>query len=279
MDEVWVMCPAKINLFLNIIGSENDMHLLKMLNQTVDLYDYLNIKPNPTGALTFQCTNADIPLDDTNSCLAAATLMLAYYNINCGLDITLTKNIPVGAGLGGESTDAAGVILGIKELFNLKIDRKELITIGKQIGADVPFCLIGGPCLVQGIGDHITKLKMRNYHYLIIHPSFSISTAKAFQAFDETCSNYKELNGFILGHNDFEIISPKEIQSIKDYFADTGAFFTNMTGTGSSVIGAYTNAKKRLRALRGLKNYFQGYQGYVVEPCDGVQVIKKSRLN
>ena len=279
MDEVYVMCPAKINLFLNIVGKADDMHLLKMVNQTVNLYDYLTIRPNETGALTFQCTNQDIPYDDTNSCLNAATMMLAYYNIDCGLDIILTKNIPIGAGLGGESTDAAGVILGIKELFNLEIDRKALISLGKQIGADVPFCLLGGSCLVKGIGDHLTKVRMNNYHYLIIHPNFGISTAQAFYAFDKSCAEYRELDGFVLGHNDFEIIAPDQIQDIKDYFADTGAFFTNMTGSGSSVIGAYTNAKKRLAALRGLKKVFQDYQGFSVEPCSGVDVIKKSRLS
>lgn len=279
MYEVIVLCPAKINMFLNIIGQKNNMHLLKMINQSVNLYDYLTIKPNGTGNININCNNLSVPTDERNSCFKAALIMQKLFHINFGFDINITKNIPLEAGLGGESTDAAGVILGIKEMLGLQIGNDDLATIGFQIGADVPFCLIGGTCLVQGFGEHVTKIQMKDLNYLIVKPNFNISTTDAFHTYDKLCAKYKEFDGFIVGQNDFEIIMPPEIQEIKSYLTDQGAFFTNMSGSGSSIIGAFNSKEKRIRALKNLKKYFQDYNGYLANPCDGIEVLKKTRLN
>ena len=126
MTDVIVLCPAKINLFLNITGKQDDMHLLKMVNQTVSLYDTLYIKLNGTGRINITCNNKNIPLDENNSCYKAASLMKDTFNIKFGFDIEITKKIPTGAGLGGESTDAAGVVLGISHMFKLNIDSERL---------------------------------------------------------------------------------------------------------------------------------------------------------
>ncbi len=281
MGEAIVMCPAKVNLFLNIAGKENDMHLLKMFNQSVDLYDYINIKLNDTGAITFSCDNADIPTDDTNSCIIAASLMQAYYNLDCGFDIKLTKNIPMQSGLGGESTDAAGIILGIKDLCNLDIPLKDLMSIGFQVGADVPFCLNGGACLVNSKGEHVTKVKINaNYHFIIIQPNFGIDTPYAFYCYDKTCAEYTKFDEYTFGYNDMEIIAPKCIREIKKFMYGTdGCWFANMSGTGSAVVGAYTNKKKRLAALREVRKYFVDYKAFAVEPCKGIEVLNKTRLH
>ena len=279
MYEVIVLCPAKINLFLNIIGQSMNMHLMKMVNQTVDLYDYLTIKPNGTGDIKITCNNPNVPTGRKNSCYKAAAMMKDLYDIHFGFNIDITKNIPLEAGLGGESADAAGVIMGIKEMFGLEISNNELSSIGFRIGADVPFCLIGGTCFVQGFGEYITRVNMDKFKYLIVKPDFSIGTQEAFKTFDKTCIKYVEFEGFIIGQNDFEIIAPKEIQMIKSYLADYGAMFTNMSGSGSAVIGAFNNKAKRLRALKDLKYYFENYQGYLAEPCDGVEVLQKKKLN
>ena len=279
MDEVIVLCPAKINLFLNIVGKVYDMHLLKMLNQSVNLYDYLIIKPNPMGYINITCKNMDLPVDENNSCLKAVMAMKGIVGIDAGFDIELTKNIPIGAGLGGESTDAAGVILGIKELFGINLTNEELISIGSQIGADVPFCLTGGTALVEGFGEKITKAQTYDFKYLIIKPNFEISTRDAFYRYDLTCTEYKEFNGIVYGLNDFEIVSPEIIQFMRHQMVYNGAHFSNMTGTGSSVIGAFPNKTARLKGLRAMKKICTGCQIFSVDSCQGVEVLKKSRLN
>ena len=282
MNEVIVSRPAKINLFLNITGKQNNMHLLNMINQSVDLYDYLSIKPNGTGEINIQCQNQDLPLDETNSCFKAALFMKVYFNIKFGFDIKIVKSIPQKSGLGEESTDAAGVMLGIKEMLGLKISENDLISIGMQIGADVPFCLIGGICLVKGFGEQLTRITINNSHYyLIVCPSFGIDTAKAFSYYDKTCSKYKEFDGFLFGYNDLEIVAPLAIQKIREVLCQSGALCANMSGSGSSVVGTYTTLQKQTNALKSLKNFFLNYDctKYAVKPCEGVKVIKKSRLN
>ena len=279
INEIIVMCPAKINLFLNIVGVKDDKHLLKMINQSVDLYDFLTIKLNETGEINITSNNKYIPTDYNNTVFKAAYIMKQLYDIHFGFDINITKNIPTGAGLGGESTDAAGTILGIKELLDIYINDSSLISIGAAVGSNVPFCLVGGTCLVDGTGEIIRKIVMKQKQFLIIKPNFSTNTAEMFEAFDKYCGNYSDFDGYIIGQNDFEIIAPPEIQDIKNYLASFGAYYTNMTGSGSSVIGTFNNKKYLLSAYKNLKKYFQNYTAYIVKPCDGVEVLKKTRFN
>ena len=166
-----MLCPAKINLFLNIIGKNDGMHDMHMINQTVDLYDTLEISVNGTLFDHFECNNSQIDTND-NSVLKALKIMRYLYDIRFGFDIKLTKRIPLESGLGGESTDAAGLILGINDLFKLNLDMETLIKIGLMIGADVPFCLVGGTALVSEIGNVIKPIQRLIDNYVIIKPDF-----------------------------------------------------------------------------------------------------------
>ena len=279
MNEIIVVCPAKVNLFLNIVGKENNMHLLKMVNQSVDLNDYIWIRTNKTGEINITCNQKDVPLDQNNSVFKAVLALKNNLDIYSGFDINIAKNIPIGSGLGGESTDAAGTILGITKMLNIDINEEDLLAIGAMVGSDVPFCLMGGTCFVHGIGNMITKVAMDISPMLIVKPNFDTNTKEMFKRYDNACLEYKEFESFIIGYNDFEIIAPKEIQDIRSYLFSMGAKFSNMTGSGSAVIGAFENQKRLLLAYKSLKHYFQNYQGYMVKPCDGIKVLEKTRLN
>lgn len=279
MDEAVVLCPAKINLFLNVIGQENDRHLLKMVNQSIDIYDYLKIKRNDTGEIKITCDNDMVPTDETNTCYEAAAYMQSYYNIWDGFDIHIEKHIPIGSGLGGESTDAAGVLHAINQMYELELPKTELASVGNLIGADVPFCVVGGAGVVEGTGQIITPILTKlDYRYLVVKPGFTINTGEAFEAFDNATAEYKEF-AFIPGLNELEIVAPDNIRVIKEVLAGSGAYFANMTGSGPAVVGGFLSNTSRLRALRAIRKRFEDYQTFMAEPCDGVNVILKRQLN
>ncbi len=277
MNKMIVLCPAKVNLFLNIIGRSDDLHLLRALNQSVDLYDFLEIEPNDNGYINISCNNPNVPLDQRNSVYKAITLMKYYYNIPVGFNVKITKNIPLESGLGGESTDAAGTILAINSMFELGLSTEELCGIGANVGSDVPFCLVGGGALIQGTGNIVTRASINLKHYVIVKPSISMSTKEMFKKFDETISEYHTFDFIGAGYNDFEIIAPEEIQTLKALLINSGAIASNMTGSGSSVIGLFSNKKDQINAYKALKNIFETYK---VEACEGIHILEnKARLN
>ena len=147
-----MLCPAKINLFLNIIGKSDGMHDMHMINQTVDLYDTLEISANGTIFDHFECNNSKIDTND-NSVLKALKIMRHLFDIRSGFDIKLTKRIPLESGLGGESTDAAGLILGINALFKLNLDMETLIKIGLMIRKDRNIQNILNSAYLQIVGN------------------------------------------------------------------------------------------------------------------------------
>ena len=277
MEKTTVLCPAKVNLFLNIVGKVDDMHLLHALNQSVDLYDYLEIEPNGNGNINITCNNPDVPLDQRNSVYKALALMKYYFNILVGFNVKITKNIPLESGLGGESTDAAGAILAINEMFQLNLPIDELCSIGNLVGSDVPFCLVGGSAMIKGTGNEVTPISINLKHYVIVKPPISMKTKEMFKKYDETTHEYYDYDVVGVGYNDFEIIVPEEIHSLKRSMINLGAVASNMTGSGSAVIGLFADKEQQLFAYQVLKDYFESYQA---DACEGVHIItKKARLN
>lgn len=274
MEKINVLCPAKINLFLNIIGKNDDMHDMHMINQTVDLYDTLEISVNGTIFDHFECNNSQIDTND-NSVLKALKIMRYLYDIRLGFDIKLTKRIPLESGLGGESTDAAGLILGINDLFKLNLDMETLIKIGLMIGADVPFCLVGGTALVSEIGNVVKPIPRLIDNYVIIKPDFGLKTKDMFQKFDQSFPIYKVFDELCIGWNDFEIVAPLEIQTYKERLINNGAFTANMSGSGSAVVGYFHDTKSQLRTYRLLRRFFEIYP---VMACDGIEILNKKSL-
>ena len=270
MKNITILCPAKINLFLNILDRKDNMHVLKMLNQSVSLFDIITLEENNTQDINIVCSNSSIPTDQKNSVYKAIMVMKDKYNIACGFNINIIKSIPTLAGLGGESTDAAGIILGINKLLKLNLSKKELIDIGIKVGSDVPFSIMGGTRIVESIGESIRKCKTIYKYFLIIKPNFNTSTTDMFNKYDLEVKNYKRYKKIVIGHNDFEKVAPLEINNIKKLLINNGAIIANMTGSGSSVIGIFNDFNSQKKAYNDLKN---SYEVYLVNSCDGI-IIK-----
>jgi len=178
---------AKINIALDVVGKREDgYHLLKMIMQNIDLYDTIKAEKIESG-IKLKCNKHYVPTDERNLAYKAAKLFMEVYSINEGVEIDLIKNIPVSAGLAGGSTDAAGVLKLMNEIFEINASEDELKALGLKLGADVPYCISGGTALCEGIGEKITQLKpFKDKILVLIKPPFGVSTKEVYKGFDLT---------------------------------------------------------------------------------------------
>ena len=192
-DRVERRAYAKVNLGLDIIGRRKDgYHLVRMVMQQIGLYDVLTFEKTAEPGVRLQlaegCTIPDIdemPLDDRNLIVRAAKAVLEKYDIRCGMTITLEKHIPMAAGMAGGSTDCAAALTGAAELFGIGTTPEELAELGVRLGADVPYCLMGGTALAEGIGEKLTRLPdLPDCRFIIVKPSFGVSTKEVYTAYD-----------------------------------------------------------------------------------------------
>ena len=179
MNQLELKAYAKINLAIDLLGKRNDgYNEVKMIMQTIDIFDEICLSKIEKGVV-IECDSEKIPKDSSNIAYKAADIMIGRYNIDCGIKITISKNIPVAAGLGGGSADAASVIEGINTLFNLNLELDTMLKIGEEIGADVPYCIIKNTALACGIGEKVTKLPNFDcVNLIVIKPNFGVSTKK-----------------------------------------------------------------------------------------------------
>jgi len=232
--------PAKINLFLKIVGKrQNGFHELQSVFQLIDLYDEIFIRVRKDGQINF--INESKKISENNDLgLKAAKLIL--HGKQSGVDIYLKKNIPIGAGLGGGSSDAATILMGINNLCDLKLSKKELMDIGLKLGADVPFFVFGENAWVEGVGESVRKIIIPKSTYYICYPNFPISTESVFKSFKLTkdpitmkITSYfsDKLEGL---NNDLEqTITEKyvKMKELLDWMNNFGC--AKISGTGSSV--------------------------------------------
>lgn len=184
--KITLQAPAKINWSLEITGQREDgYHLLRSLMQQVDLYDRVTLSTAEGDC----CLCSGIPAQE-NLALRAWKRLKAALGLKESLEIRIEKNIPMGAGLAGGSTDAAATLLGAVQLLKLEISQEQLFSIGLSLGADIPFCLAGGACLVQGIGEKLTFLEnIPARTLLLVNPGFPVSTPRVYQVYDQVGSN------------------------------------------------------------------------------------------
>lgn len=255
--------PAKINLSLDIIKKREDgYHELKMIMQTVSLYDEIEIKKNKN--ITIDSNKKNIPLNNKNLAWKAAELFFHHTKINEGCDIYINKKIPDGAGLGGGSSNAATVLLALNEIYNTNLQKETLIKMAVKIGADVPFFILKGTCLAEGIGEKLTKIENNTNPYILIYkPEFSISTKWAYENvnlnskpkynIDKIVDNLKTKNyDFKDIFNYLELVSITEypeIENIKNKMIKFGAKASIMSGSGSSVFGIFDNETQAKKAF------------------------------
>jgi 4-diphosphocytidyl-2-C-methyl-D-erythritol kinase len=176
---------AKINISLDVVGKREDgYHLLRMIMQNIELYDLIHVNRNINGII-ISSNKPYIPTDERNLAYKAAKLFIDKYNIQGGADINIKKNIPVAAGLAGGSTDAAAVLKGMRDIYGINASDEELMELGLRIGADVPYCILGGTALCEGIGEKITPLKsFKNHILIVVKPPFGVSTKEVYQSLD-----------------------------------------------------------------------------------------------
>lgn len=248
---------AKINLGLNILKKREDgYHEIESVFQQIDLSDEIILSSRDAG-IQIVCNHPDVPCDETNICHKAVRLLWEEMGRKGGVQIEIRKNIPVGAGLGGGSSDAAVVLRELNQQWNIGLDLRSLHTLARRLGADVPFFLSGGTVLAQGVGDIFTPVQLPlDFSILIVFPNFSVSTVWAYKNFKINLTNSKknikladlfltdlDLSGLSqYFKNDLEKVvfqRHSQLHAIKTRLYSAGAFYASMSGSGSSVYGLF----------------------------------------
>ena len=262
---------AKVNLGLKILGLLPDnYHSIFTIMQEIDLYDNIVIHPNKSQKLTIQCEGSiEVPNNSENLCMKAAQLIVNNYNINCGLNIALYKNIPTGSGLGGGSSNAAAVLCALNNMFELNISNQHLHDLAFELGCDTPFFINGGIQISEGKGEKLTKLNtdLSNYFILLIYPKFNISTNWAYSFFKNNLPNTFDCDKFRsfqaspdweLFENDFENIIKStypEVVKIRKMLESQSSLFVSLSGSGSTMFGVFENFLKADIAYQKFKTY------------------------
>ena len=187
MDQVVLKAYGKVNLGLDVTGRRSDgYHLVRMVMQTVDVYDEITVSRNEKGAILLTCNDPDIPTDERNLAFKAAAQVCGKYGLEPSVSIDIRKRIPAAAGMAGGSADGAAVIIAMDHLFELHMTAEEMDETALKLGADVPFCLRKGTYLAEGIGEKLTKLTdLAHCYMIIVKPDFGVSTPWAYKALDE----------------------------------------------------------------------------------------------
>ncbi len=255
MNQINLRANAKINLFLNVLDKRSDgYHNIETIYQSISLHDTITLRKLGHGQIKLQCNIPDLPTDERNIVYKAIKLMIAETNTNHGVDIQIIKRIPIGAGLAGGSADAGATLVGLNELWDIGFSQDKLKELGEKIGADVPFCIIGGTCLGKGKGEKITKLNsLPSLPVVIANPGFQVSTAWAYESIDNLGLTEITKNANILidkiNQKDLSNISDDlfnifesvvfqkypVLSELKDCFNKNGALGSLMTGSGPTV--------------------------------------------
>ena len=272
MDEISLKALAKINLGLDVLGKREDgYHDVRMIMQTIHLYDRVEIKKTRSPHIHVETNLYYLPVNEDNLVYRAAKLMKDEFQIKEGVRIVLQKFIPVAAGLAGGSSDAAAVLVGMNRIFNLGLKQNKLMELGLKIGADVPFCIMRGTALAEGIGEKLTALPpMPKCPVLIAKPAISVSTKTVYEGLklydgmehpdiDGVMESIqqKDLKG-VAAHmgNILETVTIPMypvIKDIKKLMMDNGALNAMMSGSGPTVFGLFPNEKEIRRAYDALK--------------------------
>lgn len=258
---------AKVNLSLLITGIREDgYHLLDTVMQTVSLYDTITIYKNDENKINIICNNGDLN-GENNICYKAAEIFCKTVGINIGVTIEITKRIPLAAGLGGGSADAAAVLNLMNKLFGNSLDFSELCNIAIKLGADVPFCLKGGSARVKGIGEELIFVnRILPIYLVLVKDNNKPSTGYMYKEFDKignfsTDSDRTEqlvnslekgdYNGFLNAfYNDFSTVS--DYLKIKEQLINAGADAVSISGSGPTVMGVFSTKEKADRAAESL---------------------------
>ncbi len=273
--KITVKAYAKINLMLDILSVlPNGYHDLFMIMQSVGLYDTVTVEKTDTESIEITCNIQDIPCDERNIAYKAANVFFNGTDTkNCGIKIHIEKRIPHAAGLAGGSADGAAVIVALNKLFGTELCEKDIIRIGAKVGADVPFCSLGGTMMAQYTGTILSHLPdLEEKYVIIVKPHQDVSTAKAYAAFDEAERvRHLDTKGMLLSAvngdwtgiservgNVFEqFIEVSDRAVIKATMRKHGCLCCCMSGSGPSIFGIFEDKAKAESCLEELKKDYE----------------------
>ena len=272
MASMELLAYAKINLSLDVIRKRDDgYHELKMIMQSIELHDIVHIETAAVG-ISVSSDSKWVPSDMENIAGKAALLITGKYGIKDGLKIYIKKNIPVAAGLAGGSTNAAVVLKGINDLFSLGMGNTELMAMGKQIGADVPFCMAGGTMLAEGIGEKLTALTgFSGVNLVLLKPKIGVSTAWVYKNLDvgkivNRPDTQMLISALVKAEVDKVAVNMKNVlegvtipkykvvQEAKDRLVKLGSSGSMMSGSGPAVFGIFTDRRKAEQAYEAAED-------------------------
>ena len=282
MDKLELKALGKINLGLDVLGRrDNGYHDVRMVMQTVYLYDQIKIERTKEPGIQLSTNLFYLPVNENNLAYQAANLLMEEFQISEGVKITLDKHIPVAAGMAGGSSNAATVLFGINQMFSLGLSQKELMERGVTLGADVPYCIMRGTVLAEGIGEILTPLPdMPKCYILIAKPPISVSTKMVYEKLDaHEIQEHPDIDGILHGlenqdlqqiascmGNVLEKVTIEEypvIEEIKSVMKDNGALNAMMSGSGPTVFGIYDDKQQAKNAASKIKELQLAKQVYV----------------
>ena len=268
---VTVLAPAKLNLSLDVVGTlPNGYHDLDMIMQMVDVYDDVIIEKKAGEEIVVKADAAVLSNGKDNLAYMAAKMLFDEFGIKSGVEITIHKRIPIAGGMAGGSSDCATTLIGINEMFNLGLSKQQLMERGVKLGADVPYCVLGGTAIARGIGEVLTPLPTPpQCHVIIAKPPISVSTAYVYGHIrpDEITKRpdieqmtlaikEQDLNKLSdLLYNVMEEVTVSEypvIEKLKSIMLENGALNSIMSGSGPTVFGLFDDRKKAQAAMKAL---------------------------
>ncbi len=276
-----VSAPGKVNLTLDILGRRPDgYHEMEMLMHAVGLENTVCIIERQESGIRLSCSNPAVPTGEKNLACQAAKAFFGALGREWGIEIQVEKRVPMEAGMAGGSADAAGVLVGLNALAGRPFSAEQLCQIGLRLGADLPFCLLGGAGLVRGIGEKITPLPPLKKGWLVIaKPERGMKTGSCFAAYDALktvrhpktdqalhafCREDLPALGALLENVLEQAVFLPEVQDLRRQMCQNGALGSRMTGSGTAVFGLFAEKKPALRCARQL--YQRGGSVFVVRP-------------
>ena len=264
---------AKINLGLDVVGKRADgYHEVRMIMQTIQMYDVLEIQKKEEPGISLTTNIPYVPTDERNLVYKAAKMLMDEFHVKEGLSMNLEKFIPVAAGMAGGSSDAAAAFVGVNRLFGLGLSENDLMKRAVKVGADVPYCVMRGTALAEGIGEKLTRLPRLPHCYVLVgKPGVNVSTKAAYESLrlDDPAMVHPDIDGMAqaIRQNDLEGVISRMgnsfepeiirkypvIQEIKDLMEAGGARKAMMSGSGPTVFGIFYEKEKMEQAAAAIR--------------------------
>jgi len=277
-----IQAKAKINLTLDVLGKRSDgYHELSTIMQSIDLCDTLTFRKTERMGISLKINNPFLPVDEKNLIYRIAQFLILEYNIRQGISIELIKRIPIAAGLAGGSTNAAATLLALNEIFELSISQKQLYKIGQSFGADIPFCMMSGTVLAEGIGEKLKPLTNHPKTWLVLaRPQIFVSTKEIFSRWSpQNAESKSAAMAEALMSGDIQKVASKlsndlapiamelypEILRVMNVLREQNAIGVNMSGSGPTVFAYFGTESAALMAIDHLKRQLSNIDLFCVK--------------